>query len=405
MSEIVFKYQGFDTPINFTPDEKMRVIIKRFCFKINKNKNLLRFIFENEIVDEESTVEKLLSNKDNNIFIIVLENDEIRIKYKKEKQKEKIKIFGSSFVQRNVNMCKIKYNEKEYKLTEKLNIEEDKENKEEIEIILKGIDNITKLNEMFEDCSSLIEFSNWNPPLVTNMSCMFSGCKSLKFLPDLSNWNTSAVTDMRSMFRYCSRLESLPDLSKWDTSNVNNMYEMFYDCKSLKFLPDISKWNTSKVKFIDGMFCGCSSLLYLPDISKWNTSKVISIDSLFRGCSSLSSLPDISNWNLGYCSMKRMFSGCSSLISLPDISKFNEGGDVDNLFGGCISLVTIPDITKFTAKNVDYLFNECISLVSSLPCIEEHEETYWHEPTEWGALSGERSYEVKEYWYTFKKTE
>ena len=35
--------------------------------------------------------------------------------------------------------------------------------------------------------------------------------------------------------------------------------------------------------------------------------------------------------------------------------------------------------------------------------IEEHEETYWHEPTEWEALSGERSYEVKETWYTFKK--
>ena len=91
MSEIVFKYRGFDTPNNFTPDEKMGVIIERFCIKIKKNKNLLRFIFENEIVDEESTVEKLLSNQDNNIFIIVLENDEIRIKYNIKKKSQRLR--------------------------------------------------------------------------------------------------------------------------------------------------------------------------------------------------------------------------------------------------------------------------------------------------------------------------
>ena len=97
-----------------------------------------------------------------------------------------------------------------------------------------------------------------------------------------------------------------------------------------------------------------------------------------------------------------MFGGCSSLASLPDISKFSEG-NIDNLFDDCLSLVTIPDITKFTAEYVDRLFNNCISLISSLPYIEKHEESYWHEPTEWGALSGERSYKITDTWYTFKE--
>ena len=52
-------------------------------------------------------------------------------------------------------------------------------------------------------------------------------------------------------------------------------------------------------------------------------------------------------------------------------------------------------------ENVDGLFNNCISLISSLPNIEKHEETNWVEPTEWGALSGERIYEEKTVWYTF----
>ena len=54
-------------------------------------------------VDEESTVEKLLSNQDKNIFIIVSENDEIRIKYKKPKDEKRIEIFGSYFVRNNKN--------------------------------------------------------------------------------------------------------------------------------------------------------------------------------------------------------------------------------------------------------------------------------------------------------------
>ena len=118
-------------------------------------------------------------------------NDEIIIKYKIEKGKKEIIIFGHIFVQNNINNCKIIYKGKEYKITDRLNIKNEKN--KIIEIKLKGIKN------------------------VINMECMFWGCTSLLSLPDISKWNTSNVTNMEYMFDECSSLLSLPDISKWNT--------------------------------------------------------------------------------------------------------------------------------------------------------------------------------------------
>ena len=88
-SEINFKYKDNKVPISFTPDEKMKTLIERFCIKKNVNKNNLTFRLNNDVIDEDSSVEKLLFN-DKNLSIIVSQNDinnhldEIRIRYKKK---------------------------------------------------------------------------------------------------------------------------------------------------------------------------------------------------------------------------------------------------------------------------------------------------------------------------------
>ena len=56
-----------------------------------------------------------------------------------------------------------------------------------------------------------------------------------------------SIIDMSYMFSGCISLKSLPDISKWNTKNVTNISYMFYGCQSLKSLPDISKWNTSNI--------------------------------------------------------------------------------------------------------------------------------------------------------------
>ena len=129
---------------------------------------------------------------------------------------------------------------------------------------------------------------------------------------------TNNMTSMNSMFYNCSSLTSL-DLSNFDTSNVNNMNAMFYGCNKLTSL-DLSNFNTSKVTVVVDMFYGCSKLASL-DLSSFNTSNVTSMHEMFRGCSSLTSL-DLSNFDTSNVTiMYGMFIGCSALKTL-DIRNF-----------------------------------------------------------------------------------
>ena len=70
------------------------------------------------------------------------------------------------------------------------------------------------------------------PNKVTDMSYMFSDCKSLESI-DLSSFNTNKVTNMSNMFSDCKSLESI-DLSSFNTNNVTDMSYMFDSCESLK---------------------------------------------------------------------------------------------------------------------------------------------------------------------------
>ena len=96
--------------------------------------------------------------------------------------------------------------------------------------------NVTKMNGMFNDCSSLTELdlSSFDTSKVTSMNGMFSFCSSLTSL-DLSNFDTRKVTDMYYMFRYCTNLTTL-DLTSFDTSNVTSMSYLFSDCSKVKKL-------------------------------------------------------------------------------------------------------------------------------------------------------------------------
>ena len=118
--------------------------------------------------------------------------------------KKEIQIFGVNFVDNNKNICKIIIDNKECKLSAKYKVKNN--NKRKLKIKLKGIDK------------------------VTDMSYMFSGCRSLSSLPDISKWNTNKVTKMEAIFISCG-LSCLPDISKWNTNKVtdfNNMFMLLY---------------------------------------------------------------------------------------------------------------------------------------------------------------------------------
>ena len=86
---------------------------------------------------------------------------------------------------------------------------------------------------------------------VYNISGLFFGCSSLKYLPDISIWNTSNIKDISLLFYRCLSLISLNDISKWNINKVNSLLGLFYGCSSLEFLPDISKLNINNSLKLD----------------------------------------------------------------------------------------------------------------------------------------------------------
>jgi len=103
---------------------------------------------------------------------------EYNIKYKVGNNEE-ITIFGKNFVEKNKNICKIIYEGKEYLLTEKFNIKNQKEKIDILEIKLKRVNKIKDISDMFCECSNLIclpDISNINTCKFIDISNIFSGC-------------------------------------------------------------------------------------------------------------------------------------------------------------------------------------------------------------------------------------
>ena len=112
------------------------------------------------------TVTKIVHKKDIDYIYLTCEGcllesisqtfyDEININYKIDESK-KIQIFGETFVENNKNNCKIIYNGNEYNLnaffdTDKISMDEEKI----LKIKLKGINNITDMSYLFDNCKSL----------------------------------------------------------------------------------------------------------------------------------------------------------------------------------------------------------------------------------------------------------
>jgi surface protein len=100
-------------------------------------------------------------------------------------------------------------------------------------VAINGIRRDIKKLYTFCSYSTLREFNpvNIKTSNVTDMSWMFSNCKSLISL-DISNLDTSNVTKMNRMFANCNSLEVL-NLSNFDASSVTDASYMFYKCTAL----------------------------------------------------------------------------------------------------------------------------------------------------------------------------
>lgn len=98
--------------------------------------------------------------------------------------------------------------------------------------VLNGTSNVTKMENMFQNCIYVTNFNldNWNTSNVTSMKNMFS-CSSAIAIRNLdcSSFNVENVTNMAGMFNGLYQLAIL-DISSFDFSGVINYGSMFTSC-------------------------------------------------------------------------------------------------------------------------------------------------------------------------------
>ena len=185
------------------------------------------------------------------------------------KTDEKTRIFGENFVKRNINKCKIIYNNKEHQIKE----------------FFEEIDKNYKPGETIK--FKLRIFHN-----ILNLSGMFFNCYGLLSMKDDSKVNKEQV---KAKLKYGLSISKKEEKKPFKIIDINRM---FYGCESLISIPNISDWNMENVTNLFGLFYECESLISIPDISKWNMKKVTNMNYIFYRCNQLSSIPDITNWNV-----------------------------------------------------------------------------------------------------------
>ena len=103
-----------------------------------------------------------------------------------------------------------------------------------------------------------------------------------------SNGKIAPNPNASNMFRRFINLKAINFGDSFDTSNVTNMSYMFSSCRSLTNL-DLSCFNTSKVMNMSQMFGGCENLVYL-DLSYFHASSATTTTNMFKNCDMLKAL-------------------------------------------------------------------------------------------------------------------
>ena len=201
------------------------------------------------------------------------------LKYKIEKYETHVRLLGEEFYIRNKIAGYFIYNNSKYKLQEKIetrNIKED-----ELKIELRFFKRIYNKRFMFKDCNSLIKFSIYKNKSDDQLSKQNEILKKIEEnLIDSSNKNYSYNEEL---YKGIEDFESFSEFSE-----ISQKRNFKNSGKSIikDIMNNLKKTQDYSID-LSGMFYECSSLLSMTDIYEWNSNNIINMDGLFYGCSSL----------------------------------------------------------------------------------------------------------------------
>jgi hypothetical protein len=209
-----------------------------------------------------------------------------------------------------------------------------------------GLYNVTKLDQMFYNCSKLTSISFDNHSTKATAQYMFYGCTLLKNINGLDGLK---ITNGSHMFQNCLSLEDMPQI---DCSEMTNGSIMFASCGVLKHLT-----TTDFPVMTNGasMFSNAVSIDNLEDVtcpSATNTSY------MFNGCRQLTKMIDMPP---NVTDISGMYSGCTSIEEIT-LSNVENVTLAPTLFKGCTQFTEVGEFIFPKCTSVSQLFADCSNL-------------------------------------------
>ena len=426
ITKIIFTFEGKETTIECSKEDKMKDICQKYSSKIESNLDSLLFLYGGNQLNLESSFENQANSIDkseNKMIISVFKKEESNLECPKCGDKiqfnfEPLKnilssnnniidniagikliienIVKNSLVEvvnvqlKNVNTILNSINEEI-----KTNIETLKNIIQDKDIINKKVDNNETMNlNDFQNKSVISGILDVDFNDIENGIILFNSDydydmdfyledKKVSLEKDFdNNWRLNysfittgkyafwmvfndIVTDMEGFFATGPNIYSL-DFSLFDSTNLTNMRILFNKCKKLKEIKGFDKLNTSKVIDMEGLFQNCITLEYI-DLSNFDTSNVTNMAFMFNHCNRLKEIKGLDKFITSKATtMEGMFQSCFKLEFI-DVSSFDTSKvEIMNfMFVDCFKLKGIKGINKLNTKkvtNMTGMFENCLSL-------------------------------------------
>ena len=426
ITKIIFTFEGKETTIECSKEDKMKDICQKYSSKIESNLDSLLFLYGGNQLNLESSFENQANSIDkseNKMIISVFKKEESdlecpkcgdKIKFNFEPLKD-ILSSNNNIIDNIAGIKLIIENIVKNSLVEVVNVQlknvntilnsingEIKTNIETLKNIIKDKDIINKkvdnnetmnLND-FQNKSVISGILDVDFNDIDNGTILFNSDydydmdfyledKKVSLEKDFdNNWRLNysfittgkyafwmvfndIVTDMEGFFATGPNIYSL-DFSLFDSTNLTNMRILFNKCKKLKEIKGFDKLNTSKVIDMEGLFQNCITLEYI-DLSNFDTSNVTNMAFMFNHCNRLKEIKGLDKFITSKATtMEGMFQSCFKLEFI-DVSSFDTSNvEIMNfMFVDCFKLKGIKGINKLNTKkvtNMTGMFENCLSL-------------------------------------------
>lgn len=219
-----------------------------------------------------------------------------------------------------------------------------------LEIDRDGTYDVAAYAEAVVNTSGAVDRLQWKCDNVKSLENEFQNYSGTSLDEALRGLDTSKVTKMNNMFYNCSSLTSVP---LFDTSSVDTASYMFGTCSSLTSIPS---FNVSKVEFASYMFYNCRNLTAIPELDFTNATN---LGNLFSGCTSLETVNIKTSSKL--TKLESTFNNCTKLKTVPNLDTSNVT-TLYSCFQYCKALTTIPELNTSKVTNIGYTFSGCTAL-------------------------------------------